>query len=157
MYLLFRSATVDGTPNQLLSGRLFGVPLGAHWLSGAGVLSVPGAVFIAVFAILAALCWLSIRLAARATVPAAVGTADAGQKRPDPREPGQAIAGSKAAGVLTRVLPYLTVVIAVFAPLAAAIYLVTTVAWTLAERRLFLARTARAASGPVPESRRTRR
>jgi YidC/Oxa1 family membrane protein insertase len=162
MYLLFRSATVDGTPNQLLSGRLFGVPLGAHWLAGAGVLSVPGAVFIAMFAILAALCWLSARLAARATAAAgakapATAAAAADAKRRDPREPGQAIAGSKAADVLARVLPYLTVVIAAFAPLAAAIYLVTTVAWTLAERRLFLARTARAASGPVPESRRIRR
>ena len=39
MYLLFRSATVDGTPNKLLSDGLFGVPLGAHWLSGAGLLS----------------------------------------------------------------------------------------------------------------------
>ena len=34
MYLLFRSATVDGAQNQLLSDGLFGVPLGAHWLSG---------------------------------------------------------------------------------------------------------------------------
>ena len=45
-------------------------------------------------------------------------------------------------------LPYVTVVIAVFAPLAAAIYLLTTVAWTLAERRLFLRRTAQAAESP---------
>jgi hypothetical protein len=36
-----------------------------------------------------------------------------------------------------------TVVIAAFAPLAAAIYLLTTVAWTFAERRLFLRRAAR--------------
>ncbi len=35
----------------------------------------------------------------------------------------------------------MTVVIAAFAPLAAALYLLTTVAWTLAERRLFLRRT----------------
>src|ERR1700722_9075955 len=81
MYLLFRSATVDGSPNQLLSGRLFGVPLGAHWLAGAGGLSGPGAFFIAMFAILATLCWLSARLAARATAPAAADAADAGQKR----------------------------------------------------------------------------
>ena len=35
------------------------------------------------------------------------------------------------------VLPYLTVVIAAFAPLAAAIYLVTSTAWSLAERMFF--------------------
>jgi YidC/Oxa1 family membrane protein insertase len=40
-----------------------------------------------------------------------------------------------------------TVVIAAFAPLAAAIYLLTTVAWTLAERRLFLRRARRRRPG----------
>src|ERR1700761_5317020 len=52
-YLLFRSATVDGTHNQLLSDGLFGVPLGSHWLSGASLLSGHDAVFLAVFAVLA--------------------------------------------------------------------------------------------------------
>jgi YidC/Oxa1 family membrane protein insertase len=134
-YLLFRSATVGGAQNRLLSDGLFGVPLGAHWLSGAGLLSVHDALFLAVFAILAAVCWLSARLARRAAPAAA------------PAAPSD----SKAAGVLTRVLPYVTVVIAAFAPLAAAIYLLTTVAWTFAERRLFLRRTGPAAGGPVPE------
>jgi YidC/Oxa1 family membrane protein insertase len=142
MYLLFRSATVNGTQNRLLADGLFGVPLGARWLSGAGLLSLHGLLFLAVFAILTALCWLS----ARSTGPS--GT------RPDPAE---APASSAAAGALTRVLPYVTVVIAAFAPLAAAIYLLTTVAWALAERRLFLHRTAQAAGAParVPETRRT--
>ena len=242
-YLLFRSVTVDGARNRLLSDGLFGVPLGAHWLSGAGLLSVHNALFLAIFAILAALCRLSARLARRAAPAAAApaaaapaaaapaadapaerrsgplpaapaapaihapakrragrapaapalagqdrGTAGkgAGKKasgagsslarpsgvrpsgvrpsgvrrpvagaRPDPAE---AHAGSKAAGVLTRVLPYVTVVIAAFAPLAAAIYLLTTVAWTLAERRLFLRlpaprRADQPAGAPVPETR----
>ena len=141
MYLLFRSATVDGARNQLLSHGLFGVPLGAHWMSGASLLSVHGAVFLAVLAILAALCWLSARLAKR-LAPAPATAAGTG--------PAAAPADSQAAGVLARVVPYVTVVIAAFTPLAAAIYLVTTVAWTLAERRLFLRRAARAAGGPVP-------
>jgi YidC/Oxa1 family membrane protein insertase len=167
-YLLFRSATVGGAQNQLLSDGLFGVPLGAHWLSGGGLLSVHDVLFLAVFAILAALCWLSARLAKRAA-PAAAAPAASTQADRDRREAGQAtsrgvgqaakstearsaglpvaptradpaeaLANSKAAGWLTRVLPYVTVVIAVFTPLAAAIYLLTTVAWTLAERRLFL-------------------
>jgi YidC/Oxa1 family membrane protein insertase len=136
MYLVFRSATVSGAQNRLLSDGLFGVPLGAHWLSGAGLLSVHDALFLAVFAILAAVCWLSARLARRAAPAAApAGPSD-----------------SKAAGLLTRVLPYVTVVIAAFAPLAAAIYLLTTVAWTFAERRLFLRRTGRAVGVPVPEN-----
>ena len=49
-------------------------------------------------------------------------------------------------------LPYVTVIIAAFAPLAAGIYLLTTVAWTLAERCLFLRRTKQGASVPVPEN-----
>ena len=189
-YLLFRSATVDGAQNQLLSGGLFGVPLGAHWLSSAGLFSVHGALFLAIFAILAALCWLTARLAKRAAPAAAAPpAADAAAMRREGRVPaalpragqsrrgaGQAAnskkahsaglsaartrpgpveapANSKAAGLLTSVLPYVTVVIAAFAPLAAAIYLLTTVAWTLAERRLFLRRTAQAVSVPVPEPR----
>ena len=149
-YLLFRSATVDGARNQLLSDGLFGVPLGAHWLSGAGLLSVHDALFLAVFAILAALCWLSARLAKQAAAAAAPAARpppprDArAARRQRSRRAGAASAdrlGSKEAVVLTRVLPYVTVVIAAFAPLAAAIYLLTTVAWTLAERRLFLRRT----------------
>ncbi|MDX6342891.1 MAG: YidC/Oxa1 family rane protein insertase [Trebonia sp.] len=130
-YLLFRSATVGGAQNQLLSDGLFGVPLGTHWLPAAGLLSVHDALFLAVFAVLAALCWLSARLAKRAATPAVAPAA-----------------GSKTAGLVTLVLPYLTVVIAAFAPLAAAIYLLTTVAWTFAERSIFLRRTARAASAP---------
>jgi YidC/Oxa1 family membrane protein insertase len=222
MYLLFRSGTVGGGQNQLLSDGLFGVPLGAHWLSGGGLLGVHDVLFLATFAILAALCWLSARLAKRAApaaVPPAVGTTatrrvdrvppatarvagkagkarkeaavqagkgaaaqnregtaaqagkgtaaqnregtaaqnrkGAGQQargagpfiddgRPDPAE---VLANSKVAGLLTRVLPYVTVVIAAFAPLAAAIYLLTTVAWTLAERRLFLRRTLAGSTG----------
>jgi YidC/Oxa1 family membrane protein insertase len=139
-YLLFRSATVNGTPNQLLSNGLFGVPLGAHWLSGAGLLSVHDVLFLAVFALLAGASWLSARLARRSAPAAAPASASA----------------VPVAGLLTRMLPYVTVVFAAFAPLAAGIYLLTTVAWTLAERGLFLRRTARdrQAGGPQHQARR---
>jgi YidC/Oxa1 family membrane protein insertase len=60
------------------------------------------------------------------------------------------VAAGRVAAGLGRVLPYVTVVIAVFAPLAAAVYLLTTVAWTLAERRLFLRRAAADVPVPVP-------
>jgi YidC/Oxa1 family membrane protein insertase len=147
-YLLFRSATVNGAQNQLLSDGLFGVPLGAHWLSEPGLLSVHGLLFVAVLAVLAALCWLSARVARQplpgaelAAVPATAVPATVASA-PVRGGPGQAAApaGGKAAGALARVLPYVTVVIAAFAPLAAAIYLLTTVAWTIAERHLFLRR-----------------
>jgi YidC/Oxa1 family membrane protein insertase len=48
------------------------------------------------------------------------------------------------AGLLTKVvLPYITVVIAAFAPLAAAVYLVVSVSWSVGERRVFAARSRR--------------
>lgn len=121
MYLLFRSPTVGGTANTLLTHDLFGVPLGAHWLSGTGPLalaSAQGVVFVGLFALLAGLCWLSARLG-RLMAAQATG----------------ATAGSP--GLLVRALPYVTVVIAAFAPLAAGIYLLTTLAWSLAERMLY--------------------
>jgi YidC/Oxa1 family membrane protein insertase len=121
MYLLFRSPVIGGTPNTLLTRDLFGVPLGAHWLSGAGLASTQGAVFLGVFVLLAVLGWLSARLG---------------------RLMAARIAGSPAApaggALLGRVLPYLTVVIAAFVPLATGIYVITSMAWSLAERMLYL-------------------
>jgi YidC/Oxa1 family membrane protein insertase len=133
MYLLFRSPAVGGTANTLLTRDLFGVPLGAHWLSGAGPFnpaSAHGAAFLGVFALLAGLCWLSARFGT-------LMTARATGAQPAP-------AGAGRGGLLVKVLPYLTVVIAAFAPLAAGIYLLTSLAWSLAERMLFWRSTAAA-------------
>jgi len=134
MYLLFRSPTVGGTANTLLTHDLLGVPLGAHWLSGAGPASAQGAVFLGLFVLLAGLCWLSARLG-RLMMAQVTGTS-----------PAPGAAGSP--GLLVRALPYLTVVIAAFAPLAAGIYLLTTLAWSLAERMLY-ARSVSRKAGPL--------
>jgi YidC/Oxa1 family membrane protein insertase len=153
MYLLFRSAQVGGKPNTLLTHDLLGVPLGSHWLSGAGLVSGPGLVFLGVLALLAGLVWLSVRLGqlmtAQATaVPAAPGTAAKATSGTPARRPSGAAAkatpgaAAQAApvpgGALVKVLPYLTVVIAAFAPLAAGIYLLVSTGWSLVERRLYL-------------------
>jgi YidC/Oxa1 family membrane protein insertase len=131
MYLLFRSPQVGGTANTLLARDLFGVPLGMHWLSGAGAVSAPGAVFLGVFALLAGLCWLSARLGRLLTAQAARGGRGAA-----------APAAAGGPGLLARVLPYLTVVFAAFVPLAAGIYLLTSLAWSLAERTFYSRRAA---------------
>ncbi len=189
VYLLFRSARVGGKPNTLLSHDLLGVPLGTHWLSGAGPASLQGLVFVGVLALLAGLCWLSGRLgrlmaaAQAADVPAlpaagkvmprrgttgkgASGKGAPGRSRGPAGAGGSARSGTPAGtrsaggagsaggavpgvpagspGWLVRVLPYLTVVIAAFAPLAAGVYLVTSTAWSLAERRLFWRSRSRA-------------
>ncbi len=112
MYRLFLDHTVNGRANGLLGHDLLGAPLGGHWLAGPGPLSAQGAVFIGLFGLLAVVAWASARAARQAAPPAAVP------------------------GWLTRVLPYLTVVIAAVVPLAAGIYLLTTTAWTTAERAL---------------------
>jgi YidC/Oxa1 family membrane protein insertase len=130
IYLLFRSAQVGGKPNALLSHDLLGVPLGSHWLGGAGPLSTPGLVFLGVFALLAGLCWLSSRLGQLMAAQAATAAAPV---------PG---------GKLVKLLPYLTVVIAAFAPLAAAIYLITSIGWSLAERRFFWRSASASAAAP---------
>jgi YidC/Oxa1 family membrane protein insertase len=133
MYLLFRSARVGGQTNTLLTHRLFGVPLGSHWLAGAGPVSVHGLVFLGVFALLAGLCWLSVRLGKR-MFPAQRAATE----------------GAAAPGGLIQLLPYLTVVIAAFVPLAAGIYLLVSTGWALAERAFFW-RTGRiAVAAPSP-------
>jgi YidC/Oxa1 family membrane protein insertase len=148
LYLLFRSPTVGGGPNRLLSRDLLGVPLGSHWLSGAGALSAHGAVFLGVLAVLAAACWLAARSARRALPQTApVGSAPAGTALDGTALDGTALDGTAPAGTasggtasggtasggtasggtastpqaltaVTKVLPYLTVLIAAFAPLA---------------------------------------
>jgi YidC/Oxa1 family membrane protein insertase len=130
MYLLFRSTQIGGKPNTLLTRDLFGVPLGSHWLAGAGPLSLHGLVFLGVFVLVAGLCWLSVRLGQLMMPPPA------------------GLDGATTAGSLIKVAPYLTVVIAAFVPLAAGIYLLVSTGWALAERAFFW-RTGRI-SGAAP-------
>jgi YidC/Oxa1 family membrane protein insertase len=143
MYRLFLSKTVGGHPNTLLTSHLLAAPLGSHWLTGAGPASLQGLVFMGLFALLAAACFGVSRIsrAATATNTGATNTAAA---------PGAAAgAAGSAAGLLGRVLPYTTLIVAAFVPLAAGLYLVTTTAWTAAERAIWRQRSRRAAQ-PQP-------
>jgi YidC/Oxa1 family membrane protein insertase len=128
MYRLFRSGTIDGKRNSLLSHDLFGAPLGSHWLAGAGPASLHGLVFLGLFALLAGVNLMAVR-AARAASPVPAPAAQAGG----------------AIGLLTKVMPLMTVVIAAFVPLAAGLYLLTSASWTAAERRVLRRRAT-----PVP-------
>lgn len=51
---------------------------------------------------------------------------------------------------MTRLLPYLTVAFAAFVPLAAGLYLLTTTAWTAAERTLLMRRIQSRPRPPRP-------
>jgi YidC/Oxa1 family membrane protein insertase len=124
IYRLLESATVAGRPNLLLAKRLLAAPLGSHWLTGAGPASLQGLVFLGLFALIAAACFAVARMARSAAPAPAAGTG------------------------LSRALPYLTVVFAAFVPLAAGLYLLTSTAWTAAERAIWRRRTRPA--GQVP-------
>jgi YidC/Oxa1 family membrane protein insertase len=105
IYRLFLSPAIGGHANLLLTSTLLGTPLGERWLFSASAFGVHGLVFLALFVALAALAWWTSRMMRR--------------------EP--------AAGLL-RALPFGTIAVAAYVPLAAGLYLLTTTAWTAAER-----------------------
>jgi YidC/Oxa1 family membrane protein insertase len=107
MYRLFTTPAVGGEPNSLLGATLFGTPLGAHGLAGSPLVFV-------IAAGLAVVAWFSVRWQDRH------------------RDPAAPVPGGK----LLRFLPYGTVLATLVIPQAAGIYLLTTTAWTAAERAL---------------------
>ncbi len=122
VYALFAFAAIAGHPNALLAEHLAGVPLGTGLVAAVA----GGTATIATFAVFGALIAV-IAVAAEITrrrfryVPDASSPAD-----PSP------LAG--ATGRLVGALPFTTAVVALFVPLAAALYLATTVVWTLLQR-----------------------
>ncbi|MBY8873442.1 membrane protein insertase YidC [Micromonospora sp. PLK6-60] len=114
MYRLF--GTGDGGAG-LLDERLAGVPLG--WHLGDGLTGGVLAVFGVLVAALLALAWFSSRRMRRAG--AVTGAPAEG--------PGAAVLGR-----VLPLLPYGTVLVALVAPLAAVLYLVTTTGWTALEQ-----------------------
>jgi YidC/Oxa1 family membrane protein insertase len=109
MYTLFSTAVVAGQSNQLLAGTIFGAPLGIHWPMFA---STPAYLGLAV--LLAAVAFFSSRRQLRLLDESA----------------------TPLARRIARFLPFGTLVTAAFIPLAAGLYLLTTTAWTLAERAI---------------------
>ncbi|WP_329234426.1 YidC/Oxa1 family membrane protein insertase [Actinoallomurus sp. NBC_01490] len=110
VYRLFLSPAVGGHANLLLAHTLFGTPLGMRWLLSAGAFGPHGLVFLGLFALLALTAWWTSRQARRGPAPRG------------------------ALGRVTRVLPYGTLLIAAYVPLAAGLYLLTSTLWTAAER-----------------------
>lgn len=113
VYALFLHPMIAGQPNTLLTAQLGPVTLGSSVFTAGwpGVL-----VFVAIFVVMSAVAFLSRRTALRLALP-----------------------GTDASGLLPRILswlPFISIVFAAFVPLAAALYLATTTAWTLVERAL---------------------
>ena len=143
MYRLFLDHSVGGAPNTLLTHSLLAAPLGSHWLAGAGPLSAQGAVFAGLFVLLAGVAVLSVRSARRAAPVIPPVTPPAPAKGSAGGAPAAPAAAGRAVSVVTWIVPFASLVTAAIVPLAAGLYLLTTTAWTLAERtvlrRRFLA------------------
>lgn len=112
-YRLFVMDTIAGQPNTLLVATLFGAPLGSPWPS-----------VVATFGVLS---WPTLALAV--LVVLLIGVASVASRQPRSRVTGDGITGT-----VMRLMPFSTVVFAAFVPIATAIYLLTSTAWTAAER-----------------------
>ena len=131
IYALFILPTIAGHPNELLTHTLFGVPLGsslAGSIASSAVTPDVLLVFGAVILMIAAIGEVTRRVFRPQPASAPTATAGAGAS-------GSPL-GNAAALRLLGLLQFITAVIAVFVPLAAGLYLLVTVAWTLAQRML---------------------
>jgi YidC/Oxa1 family membrane protein insertase len=133
VYGLFTQLHVNGHANGLLEQTVFGVPLGTSLVSvfGSGLDLRNAVVFGALLASIAIVATLSRRFLAPLPPEAMPGN--------------PAAATNPGVESLTRILswlPYLAVIFAAFVPLAAAIYLALTTAWSFAERVILRRRMA---------------
>lgn len=120
IYALFLRTTIAGHTNALLSQHLFGVPLGtsligavAHGMAGWPVIAVLGTILVLMMVV------------AEATRRTSVPGRDAAS---------ETSSASQVASRLAGLLHYASAVAAMFVPLAASLYLLVTVTWTLGQR-----------------------
>ncbi|WP_405759216.1 MULTISPECIES: YidC/Oxa1 family membrane protein insertase [unclassified Streptomyces] len=144
-FLMYRAFSSSG---ELLDHRLFAAPLGARWsdaLGAGGLLGAQGLVFLGLFAAIAAVAaWSAVRgrrAAAAAPVQALPAASRAKGKPGAKGKPAVAAEMSAEQQEMVRkiggVLPLLSfgsLITAAVVPLAAGLYLVTTTAWSVAER-----------------------
>lgn len=72
LYHLFSSSSIGGEDNALLDHRLFAAPLGDRWtdaLTGGGVFGAAGVVYLALFAVVAAVATFNFARAKRVPLP----------------------------------------------------------------------------------------
>ncbi|WP_285062764.1 membrane protein insertase YidC [Frigoribacterium sp. ME-P-080] len=122
VYSLFAHSEIAGHANALLTHTLGGAALGANLFASLAV-GLPAVwPYLVLLALLAVVVETSRRATLRFTGTVTVTSAGPGQ---------EALPGMAG---LVRWLPFVSVLFAAFAPLAAALYLVTSAAWTLGER-----------------------
>jgi YidC/Oxa1 family membrane protein insertase len=131
VYALFLHAQIAGHTNALLSHTLWGAPLGSSLVGslGAGAAAVPSLVVAGAVVLLVALVG---ELTRRASLPGgrlAVPPAATG-----PGAPGAGVLAGPGLQNALGALQFMTAAIACFVPLAAGVYLLVTVTWTLVQR-----------------------
>ncbi|MCX5378186.1 YidC/Oxa1 family membrane protein insertase [Streptomyces sp. NBC_00091] len=146
-FLMYQSFSSGG---ELLGHRLFAAPLGARWteaLGEGGPFGAQGLVFLGLFAAIAGVAaWSAVRgrraaaAAPAAAVPVVVPRGGKGATAAAP-SPEQLAAMRKLGGVLP-LLSFGTLITAAVVPLAAGLYLLTTTAWSVAERAWLQRRAA---------------
>ncbi|WIB75888.1 membrane protein insertase YidC [Curtobacterium sp. MCPF17_002] len=122
VYTLFTHGSIGGVTNTLLEATLAGVPLGHSLIvTVTSPLWVHAWVVVVLLAVLVVVVEASRRANLRWSPVAASDT-------------GTPVPGAAATAAIGRYAPFITVVFAAIAPLAAALYVVTSAAWTLGER-----------------------
>lgn len=120
VYALFTHASIAGAANTLLDATLVGIPLGHSFVAVVtSPLWVHGWVVLLVLVALAVVVELTRRANLRWNPPTPVDTA---------------VPGAAVTTAVTRWVPFVTVVFAAIAPLAAALYVLTSAGWTAGER-----------------------
>ncbi|KTR02925.1 membrane protein insertase YidC [Curtobacterium luteum] len=131
LYTLFTHASIGGVANTLLEATLVGVPLAQSL-----VVTVTSPLWVHAWVVLVLLAVLAV----------VVEASRRSNTRWNPTDPvDQDVPGAAAAASVGRIAPFVTVVFAAIAPLAAALYVVTSAVWALGERavlRRALDRTA---------------
>ncbi|MDQ1137206.1 YidC/Oxa1 family membrane protein insertase [Microbacterium sp. SORGH_AS 1204] len=117
LYAVFLHPTVGGQANALLAHDLLGVPLGRSLVAALTSGTADGTTLV-VFGSLVAVIVFAVELTRRWLRPSV-----------DPAAPAWTT-------TITGVLPFSTAVVALFVPLAAALYLAVTTVWTLVQRVL---------------------
>ncbi|MCX5013754.1 YidC/Oxa1 family membrane protein insertase [Streptomyces sp. NBC_00555] len=156
VFFLMYQAFTSG--DELLAHRLFAAPLGARWteaLGEGGLLGAQGLVFLGLFAAIGVVAaWSAVRgrraAAAAALAPAPAAPTGAAAA-PAGMSPEQQEVMRKLGGVLP-LLSFGTLITAAVVPLAAGLYLLTTTAWSVAERAWLQHRKERAAAGAARSS-----
>ncbi|MFD8915691.1 membrane protein insertase YidC [Streptomyces sp. NPDC059575] len=129
LYHLFSSTTIGGGSNGLLAHDLFGAPLGGRWadaLGAGGAFGAAGVVYLVLFAVVAAVATVNYRTTKRTAAENPVMT----------QEAEAAVPGLGTVGKVMPFMSFLTLVTVAVVPLAAALYVVTSTAWSAAERAL---------------------